>query len=1284
MRRYLLFTLCIAFNLSLGYGIDDQNQISMAWEAPRTISFGAGFSTRAISFDGAIYGDLFVGVPQFIHQEKSEQPFVKYSFEIQLPVFGVVSDTEKQILEESGFGLTEITPTQTHGRSGSEMYSGVYFFPFRKNLDTGQFEKLISFYLARSAEIDAEFFSKSTRTYPANSVLANGNWHKICVDKTGVFQLTHADLTSLGISVSSIDKANIRIFGNGGGMLPEANNQPVITDLIENAIFVSGSQSGAFGITDFILFHGQSPNQWIYDQANKVFDHRLHHYSSETCYFLTTNNGPGKRIALQPSAQETPTHQVTTFRDMAFHERELRNLLRSGKSWFGEAFESTAPLTISFDFSNIVTTEPARLKASVAARSGVDSRFSIAAGGQTLNLNIGPVSLQSIITNYANIAEEVLWFNPPQVGRVDVSVQYNRPTTSSRGFLDYISLNVSRQLSFSSPQLAFRNVNVIGPGNLARYTLANAGSQVLIWDVTDPSNVRLQQTSVVGNTLVFSRNANSLTEFVAFDGSSFHKPRLAGPVANQNLHGMQAHELVIIVNDLLLAEANRLAAFRSANDNMSVAVVTTSQVYNEFSSGVPDISALRNFIKIFYDRNPTVTNPTNKYVLLFGNGTYDNRNILGFGGNLIPTFQSQNSVNQSLCLQSDDFFVILDNHEGFDAAGLPDLGIGRLPVRNISEARAVVDKLIRYNKRFDMLHPNNQSTQGAGVVSNHADWRNKILMIADDEDWNTHINDSEEIANLISTLAPVFNVQKIYLDAYQQVILAGGQRYPDVNRAINEAINQGTLLINYIGHGGVNGLAHERIVTFDDITRWKNIYNLPVFLTATCEFSSFDNPDPAQNSAGVRIFLKPDGGASALVTSTRIAWSSFNQTFNRNFSNLAFIRGHHGRFPRLGDLIRQAKVNSGQAIQVFLKNFVLLGDPSMKMGYPELNVVTTQMPDTIRAMQNVTVSGHVTDHAGNPVNYNGILYPTVYDKKLTYTTLGQDPGSHVRDFSVQNSILFKGKVSITNGQFSFSFVVPKDIAYNFGKGKISYYFDNGSIDGHGHFSDFYVGGTHQEAVSNNQGPDIRLFMDNLSFVSGGETTPNPVLIALISDENGINTTGRLGHDILAILNENRSSPVILNNFFQYNLNSSTSGRVVFPFFNLPEGEHRLTLRAWDNHNNPSFATIDFVVSGSIGLIVEQLLNYPNPFRNNTTFSFQHNMPFTDLDLAIQIFDLGGKLVKTIETTINTPGNQSPPIEWDSKDNDGRPVANGVYVYRVRLATPKGVSTSSAKKLIVLR
>jgi len=1284
MQKFFIGIIFLFFGLIQGFGQTVSDRYELLWGAPRSITFGNDFAVLAISFEGAVYSDDFLGVPIFTQHYKGQQPFVKYLFEIQYPILEEVSESETEILQRSGFDLSEIMPNYTYGRSGNEIYSSVSFFPFIKNKETGNFEKLVSFSLVKTALIDHEYFSKSSRTYPENSVLATGSWFKVCVDRTGVFQLTHADLTSLGVNVSSLEKSNIRLFGNGGGMLPEANGHPVVTDLVENAIFVSGNQTGVFTTSDFILFYGQSPNQWVYNESSKAFDHKLHYYSSENCYFLTTNNGQGKRIGTVASVAGTPTHQVTTFRDMAFHEREIRNLLRSGKTWFGEVFESTSPLSLSFNFSNIVLGEPARIRSRVAARSGVQSMFTVSAGGSSVNQNVIAVSLLSTIGHFANISEAELVFNPTQTGRVDVTVQYNRPSSASRGFLDYISVNLSRQLTFVDPQMAFRNVSSIGAGNVARYTLANASSQVVVWDVTDRFNVRQQQASLSGSSLMFTRNADNLIEFVAFDGSSYFRPRLAGSVANQNLHALRPAELLIIVNDALLAEANRLAAFRSANDKITVSVVTTSQVYNEFSSGIPDIAAVRNFVKMFYDRDLSSGPMVNRYVLLFGNGTYDNRNLLGFGGNLIPTFQSLNSISQTLCLQTDDFFVILDNSEGLDAFGLPDLGIGRLPVRTLGEARAVVDKIIRYDKRFEKFNPLVDNIQNAGVTSNYADWRNRMVIIADDEDINTHLNDAEEIANIIENRAPVFNVQKIYLDAFQQVNLAGGQRYPEVNRAITEAINRGTLLINYIGHGGVNGLAQERIVTFEDIISWKNFYNLPVFLTATCEFSSFDNPDPAQNSAGVRIFLKPDGGASALVTSTRIAWSGFNQTFNRHFSNLAFTRDSNGNFPRMGDLIRQAKVNSGPGIQPFIKNFVLLGDPSMKMAYPELNVVTLEMPDTISAFQNVTVSGHITDHLGNPVNYTGVIFPTVFDKKPNHATLGQDPGSQVRRFTERTSVLFSGKASITNGHFSFSFVVPKDIAYNFGEGKISYYFDNGETDGHGYFTEFIVGGTYQDAVVDNQGPGINLFLNDLSFVSGNETSPDPVLIALLTDDNGINTTGRLGRNIVGFLNENTSAPLVLNGFFTYNVNDYKSGRVVYPFFNLPHGRHTLTLRAWDNHNNPSMATIEFFVTESAGLLVEELFNFPNPFGMSTTFSFRHNMPFTDLGMVLQIYDLSGRIVRSIEKTINTPGNQSPPLQWDGKDSEGRLLANGVYVYRVMLSTPQGTTTSSAQKLIVLR
>lgn len=492
-------------------------------------------------------------------------------------------------------------------------------------------------------------------------------------------------------------------------------------------------------------------------------------------------------------------------------------------------------------------------------------------------------------------------------------------------------------------------------------------------------------------------------------------------------------------------------------------------------------------------------------------------------------------------------------------------------------------------------------------------------------------------------------------------------------------------MINYIGHGGVRGLAHQRVLTFEDIATWENRYNMPVFMTATCEFSSFDQPDPEDLSAGVRIVLKPSGGTAAMYTTTRLAWSGNNLTLNNNFMNTVFERDEAGNPHRAGDLIRIAKnLSGGASIPMQLRNFVLLGDPSMQMAYPEHRVVTENMPDTIRAYQEVTIDGYVTDQAGNKLTgYNGMIYPTIYDKKQTFRTLGNNTGSNPADFSMRNSVLYKGKASVVNGSFSFSFIVPRNIAYDYGSGRISYYVDDGYEDGHGYYEDFVIGGTLDDFIPDNQGPEIDLYMNDTTFVSGDYTDENPILLALLYDESGINMAGGIGHDIVAFHNDS-SDPIRLTHYYEADMDTYKSGRVVYPFRNLDEGPHNLTVRAWDTHNNPSTATIDFVVAGGGDVILEDLMNYPNPFSYDTWFTFKHNQAFHELDVRIDIFDLQGQLVNTIEERVVSPGYRATPIHWDGVSNDGRRLGNGVYVYRVTINTPDGKRSRKAERLVIFR
>ncbi len=1296
MRIYIVLFLFQLLVVNESVAQELRQDFVLQWQAPYRVEVNEEQADEALFFQGAVFNDSLSQVPFFIFQNQQELPFFRKDYSITSQEFIPVSPPEQRILEATGF-----KPQQVELHSGSEYirkqhHSFVGLYPFRYNAVTQQYEKLVSFSLESQNVYEPSLSYEQQQEYAGNSVLAQGTWYKVCLDQTGIYRLDFEDLEALGMNMGGLQKAGIRLFGNGAPMLPEDNAAFRDDDLKENAIFISGGNSGTFARNDYLLFYGKGPDQWSYDATQGYFNHQVHHYSHENCYYISADQGPGKRISSRPGTQSQQTHTVSSFQDYAFHEKDSENLLTSGRIWYGEVFDATLTRSFNFPFENIDPSGPARVKTYFAARSGSPSSFTVKAGNEqstTSVFQINPAAYEGYIARYAI---DSLEFTPAQGNNLKVDVTYNRSSSGAKGWLNYIAVNVTRHLRFSGSQMAFRNTRVIGPGNVAQYVLGNAPGGINIWDVTDRFNIRQQQTTTSSGNLMFRLEADSLRELVAFDGSSFLSPRLQGKIPNQNLHAMQAHDLIIVSPEEFLPQAQRLASFREEHDGLSVAIVTPQQIYNEYSSGAVDISAIRNFMKMLYDRGQA-PGDLPRYLLLFGNGTVDNKDLLGFGGNLIPTYQTLQSLTPSGGFEhgrsvegshmTDDYFGLLDDTEGKDARGIVDIGIGRLPVRTLEEATTMVDKIMRYDQRVPGMEPGASNLQFVGSTSNHDDWRNMVVLIADDEDHNIHLNHTESLAEDMTQRNGVYNLDKIYLDAYNQVTAAGGSRYPEVNKAINDRVNKGALLINYIGHGGTKGLAHERILTFDDIETWKNYYNMPVFMTATCEFSSFDQPDPGELSAGVRITLKSDGGAVALYTTTRLAWSSSNLTLNTNFMQNAFSRNEQGDFPRLGDLIRVAKEksSSGGTLNWRLRNFVLLGDPSMQMAYPEYQVVTESISDTIMAFQQVTVSGYVADGSGNKVSgYQGVLFPTIFDKNNLIRTQGHDPSSYQAEFATRNSLLYKGKASVMDGEFSFSFVVPKDIAYNYGDGKISYYLDNGAVDGHGYFDGFKIGGTLQDYTPDDSGPQVQLFMNDTTFLAGGITSENPVLLALINDHSGINITGRIGHDIVAFLDGDLSSPYVLNQYFQADQDAYQSGKVIFPFFNLEDGPHTLSLRVWDIHNNPTLETLDFIVQSSAQLALKDLMNYPNPFSSHTRFVFSHNQSSQPMEVQIDIFDMNGRLLQSLHSQMQSAGYQSPPVSWDGRDHAGKPLGNGIYIYRLTLNAPSGEVLQQTRKLVILR
>ncbi len=1272
-RSFICVFLVLLLIPALSFAQSGSYERTIDWNPISKLRITDTKSVTELSFADARYEVETLSLPVYMERIRIGSP--AYTVEAFLSNT-VWEDLDADIKSLEGYEMiTAATePKAAVAIERKQAYATISLIPLRKNPASGKYQKLVSFSLNITLKDLPGGMRASGQSYKANSVLANGNWYKFSVQTSGVYKISYNDLASMGLNLSSIDPRNIRIYGNGGGMLPEACSAFRYDDLMENPIQVVGEADGTFDQSDYILFYGESPDAWIWNGIEGQFDHSKNIYSNFTYYFLTTDLGAGKRIINQSSVVQDFTHQVNSFTDRKFIEEDKLNIVRTGRDWFEyPPYEVQLTKEYAFSFPNIVASSPVRMKTRVAARSSSPSNFKYYLNGSQLVETL-PVPQVSFTTDqFANTSSSTTDF---LVGNssFNMKVDYSKPLSASMGWMDYIALNARRYLSFPGGQLAFRDPLSMGIGNVAEYEISNASQSVVVWNVTDPLNISKVGSILNGSSLKFRLPADSLLEFASFDGSSFYSVAFVEKVPNQNLHSLSAPDMVIITHSLFMSEAIRLANHHRDFDGMNVFVTDIEKVYNEFSSGAQDIVAIRNFMKMLYDE-ASMGNEC-RYLLLFGDASYDFKDRLENNTNFVPTWEDKRSMNIISSIATDDFYGFLDDGEGGGGPNLLDLGIGRLVVSTQQSAREMVDKIIHYS---------------SGVPETYGSWRNIVCFVADDEDGNLHMQShAEKMATRLDTSYGNLNVDKIYLDAYEQESTSGGQRAPLVNQAINERISKGTMVMNYTGHGGEAGWAHERILEIADINSWTNFDKLPIFITATCEFSRYD--DPTRVSAGELVLLNPNGGAISLFTTARATYGSPNFQLNNAMYDFMFEQTD-GEYPRFGDLIRYAKNKSGNITDNDRK-FVLLGDPALQLVIPEYGVNTIKIndvvigtsSDTIKALQKVTVTGSVVDENGILLSsFNGILRPTVFDKPTKVETLVTDPESKPFTFELLLAILYKGKANVTNGEFTFSFIVPKDIAYNYGYGKISYYANTESTDASGYYKDIIIGGYDENVPADNNGPEIDLYLNDENFGFGGMTDQSPILLAYVRDSSGINTVGTgIGHDIVTTLDGDNNKSVIINDYYESDIDSYSKGVIKYPFSKLEQGSHSLTLKVWDVHNNSSEAYTEFVVAESAELAIDHVLNYPNPFTTSTAFYFDHNQPNSMLETQVQIFTVSGRLIKTIDEFVMTNGYRSEPIYWDGLDDFGDKIGRGVYVYKVRVRSQDGTFAEKLEKLVILR
>lgn len=1089
---------------------------------------------------------------------------------------------------------------------------------------------------------------KNQKAEISTSVLAEGKWVKIKVSESGVHKIPYSQLSSWGFS----DPSKVNVFGNGGNMLPRANSDFRHEDLAENAVI---HESNA------IYFYAQGPIAWKYNANQKFFDHQLHDYNEGAYYFLSEDAGVGKRVQASGLVSSTYNHETDEYDSYRFHELENQNLLKSGREWYGLRFDPQQIRTYTFDFKNRVSTKEVKIKTNAIGRSERTSYFKTILGSDTIqSISIPRVTYTNQTGAFANEGVSLRSFMTTG-DRINIDLMYQSDLASASGWLNFITLNAKERIVVDQ-QLSFRNAEITGDASSTKFNVAGINSSMVLWDITDHTDAVKIEMNGVGDVRSFIYQTNVLREFVIFDKSAaLPQPTFEESIVNQNLRGLPVPDMLIVAHPLFETEARRLAAMHAQHSGLQCEVVFPYQIYNEFSSGSPDVSAIRDYARYLYKKDAKF-----KYLLLFGDGSYDNRTYDDKNTNYILTYQSDNSINIQYSYVSDDYFGCLDDSEGgnilYDKL---DIGIGRFPVSDIDQAKVMVDRVEHYLYN-----------------SESGPWKTEITFVGDDGDNNLHMSQADQLSQQVYADHPAFNHKKIFFDAYPKVTTSSGDRYPEVNQAIKETIEGGTLIFNYTGHGSERQLAHENVLDITIIKSLTNIDRLPVFMTATCEFSRYD--DYHDISAGEWVVLSPLGGGVALFTTTRIAWSNSNMEINKNFYKHIFKKDAAGSKLRLGEVIMATKNKLGSTTNRL--NFTLLGDPALQLVYPEGEIETHSINgthevserDTLKALTIATIEGKLK----NSIATKSVVTMQVFDKPITVSTLG-NKGAVPFEYQVYQNRIYKGKQDAKDSFFQASFVVPKDIRYNVGNGRISYYsYSNDGQEAFGADNQVLVGDVSSNPPNDSKGPDITIFLNDSTFLDGGVTGNRPVLLAKLADESGINVSGvGIGHDITLVVDGNSASPINLNDYYEAEKNSFTKGRLTYQLPIMEEGMHSLHLKAWDNLNNSSVASLNFEVRMGSTIHIKKSSVYPNPVPTGDKLKvyFEHDVPNSVLDVTCSIYSLSGQLIERYKTQVAALGTTIKPIEW-------QPAAlqRGLYVLHCEISSPENQVGKFSEKILVIK
>lgn len=1092
-------------------------------------------------------------------------------------------------------------------------------------------------------------------SYAERSVLADGHWVKIRVSESGVCRMSFSELRSAGLEPSQV-----RVFGYGGAQKEQDFSKRNIDDLPQVPVYVG---------EDYILFYVQGPISWTYNGSR--FAHTRNTYSDFGYYLLSDDAGAMLPFPEAEAVSGSPT-DVTYYSYYQVQDKDSVNLIDrtgvsgGGRTFYGEQFAAgqTRTFTFSTPYAN---GDNSSVYIDMAANAATTSTVK----AQLNNTSSKSIYISSIPDHYTfGVAGTISMNGASEEQNQRVTMQFVNSNAGALAWLNYIEITTPSELVMTGSYMGIRSLVNRNTTNPVRFLLRNTTASTQIWDVTDLAAIQRMPTTMVDDQLAWiGTQADGVHEYIAVntDGTKFVQAEVVGEVKNQNLHALSNIDYIIICPEGYEDVSEDLAKAHEAKQAITYAIVTDQQVYNEFSSGTPDATAYRWLMKMLYDRAKNGIGQQPRWLLLMGHGTFDNRKLLrNSGTSLLLTYQSKNSVNEIKAYATDDYFAYLDDNEGaIDTQGRMDIGVGRLPVESLDEARTTVDKLIQYIR--------NEQT---------GKWKNQLVYLADDGENGTHTETAEKSAELVRIKNPDFIVHKIFLDAYPQEVNASGESYPLAKNRVLNLLKNGVLFFDYSGHGGYNAITNESILNLKDIAGMTN-KNQAFWLFATCNFAQCD---AGKRSAAETAVLNPKGGAIGILAATRTVYAPQNTNLNRSVCDTLF--GHSDVFHydmTLGEAISIGKNLLGSDENKLA--YVLLGDPCMRLNYPtDYHVETLTEMDTLNALSVQHVEGRIIDEDLNTVSdFNGKVDITIYDKMQSIPTrdndnAGGDP--RVVAYNDYPNTIFSGATDVKNGLFNYTFMVPKDIRYNFDNGRIVYYAVTAdsleTAEAVGHFEQFIIGGTGSTVAIDTIGPEMEIYLNSPAFRNGDKTYATPRFFANLYDENGINTAGAgIGHDLMLIIDEDPKMIYSLNEYFTAANNSYQAGQVSYLMEELANGPHSLTFRAWDLLNNSTTKSLNFIVEAGLDPSIYNVTTYPNPVQQSGVVHLVVN------------YDQPDELIETEIYLYNTAGQMVYSHKQDNPDAvsinlPSLGLNTGVYIYSVKIKSASSKYSTTSGKIIVTR